>query len=370
MDWLLLTIVLGLCVASYYFVHSATYAHDLVEFRTVAESQRNWIIIGFCLYLVVALIDYKIWIKYAHIIFGLSLILLIAVLMFGSVVNNAKSWIRIPGLPALQPAELSKIAFIFFAVAVMIRASRKGGVLFFLMIMLACIPMALILKQPDLGSALVFLPIVYVIMLVGGVKKRYLVIPVILGVLLSGYLYYYVYKLDHKIPFLKPYQMDRILTFFDPNRDPRNAGWTINQSLIAIGSGGMEGRGYLQGRQNKLGFLPRDIAYNDFIFAVISEEFGFRGASLLIVALGMVMLLCLKVALKARDLSGMLLVSGIVAMFFTHIFINIGMTMKVVPITGIPLPFTSYGGTFMVTCLIAIGLVQSVWIHRRFTYNY
>ncbi len=369
MNWLLFFIVLGLCIASYYFVHSATYAHDLAEFRTVADSQRLWIIIGFCFYLIVALIDYKVWIKYAHIIFALSLVLLIAVLIFGTEVNAAKSWIRIPGLPALQPAEFSKLAFLCFIVAVMIRASRKGGVLFFLMIVLAAIPMALILKQPDLGSAMVFLPMVYTVMLVGGVKKRYLAIPVILGILISAYLYYYVYKLDHKIPFLKPYQMDRILTFFDPNRDPKNAGWTINQSLIAIGSGGMEGRGYLQGRQNKLGFLPRDIAYNDFIFSVIAEEFGFRGASLLIASLGIMMLLCLRVALKARDLSGMLLVSGIVAMFFTHIFVNIGMTMKVVPITGIPLPFTSYGGTFMVTCLIAIGLVQSVWIHRRFTYH-
>jgi rod shape determining protein RodA len=324
-------------------------------------------VIGFCFYLVAMLIDYKVWIKYAHWLFGLSLVSLVGVLLFGTEVNNARSWIRIPGFLGLQPAEFSKLAFLCFAVAVMVRASRKGGVLFMLMIVLAGIPMGLILKQPDLGSAMVFFPMVYAVMLVGGMRKRYLAIPVVGGVLVFVYLYYFVYKQDHKIPFLKPYQMDRILVFFDPDRDPRNAGWTINQSLIAIGSGGMEGRGYLQGRQNKLGFLPRDIAYNDFIFAVLAEEFGFRGASLLIVGLGMVMVISLRIAWKARDLIGMLLVCGIVAMLFTHTFINIGMTMKVVPITGIPLPFTSYGGSFMVTCLIAIGLVQSVWIHRRAT---
>ncbi|MCS7063787.1 MAG: rod shape-determining protein RodA [Methylacidiphilales bacterium] len=369
MDWALFFIVLGLCTASYYFVHSATYMHESAEMRTIADSQRLWIIIGFIFYIIAALIDYKIWIKHAHIIFLFSLVLLVAVLLFGTVVNNSKSWIRIGNLPGIQPAEFSKLAFICFAVAVMIRASRKGGILFILMFILAAIPMALILKQPDLGSAFVFLPIVYAIMLVGGVKKRYLAIPIILLISAIIYLYYYVYKLNHKIPFLKTYQMERILTFFDPNRDPRNAGWTINQSLIAIGSGGMEGRGYLQGGQNKLGFLPRDISYTDFIFSVVAEEFGFRGASLLIIALTSVMLLSIKIALKARDLSGMLLVTGIVAMLFTHTFINIGMTMKVVPITGIPLPFTSYGGTFMVTCLTAVGLVQSVWIHRRYTFS-
>jgi rod shape determining protein RodA len=159
--------------------------------------------------------------------------------------------------------------------------------------------------------------------------------------------------------------MERIRVFFDPSRDPLGRGWTINQSLIAIGSGGLEGKGFLKGTQNMLGFLPRNISYNDFIFAVVGEDFGFRGGALLICGLAGLILLCLSVAARADDNAGALLASGIVAMLFTHFFVNIGMTIKVVPITGIPLPFISYGGTFLVICMAAVGLVQSVWIHRR-----
>ncbi len=167
------------------------------------------------------------------------------------------------------------------------------------------------------------------------------------------------------LPFLKEYQVDRIKTFYNPNLDPKGAGWTINQSLIAIGSGGWSGMGYQQGTQNILGYLPKNVAYNDFIFSVIGEEWGFLGGSLVIGIEGLILFLCMRVAFFARDKAGTLIACGITTMLFTHIFVNIGMTIQVVPITGIPLPFVSYGGSFLVVCLAGIGLVQSVWIHRK-----
>ncbi|MEM1058892.1 MAG: rod shape-determining protein RodA [Verrucomicrobiota bacterium] len=167
------------------------------------------------------------------------------------------------------------------------------------------------------------------------------------------------------LPVLKEYQIDRIKTFYNPNLDPKDAGWTINQSLIAIGSGGWDGAGYQQGTQNILGYLPKNVAYNDLIFSVIGEEWGFVGGSTLILAQGLVLVLCLRVGFFARDRGGMLIATGVTAMLFAHIFVNIGMTIQVVPITGIPLPFISYGGSFLVVCLAGIGLVQSVWIHRK-----
>jgi rod shape determining protein RodA len=169
-----------------------------------------------------------------------------------------------------------------------------------------------------------------------------------------------------KIHYLvKPYQLDRIRVFFNPNLDPKGAGWTINQSLIAVGSGGMKGKGFLKGDQNQYGFLPEDVSYNDLIFPVIAEEFGFWGGTLVILGEGFLILIALKAARRARDLPGALLATGFAGILFAHFFENVGMTIKVMPITGIPLPLISYGGSFLVSCMAGLGIVQSVWIHRK-----
>lgn len=370
LDWGFFLLMLALCCASIAVVYSATYASDSDEFRHAYKAQALWLGLGLIGFFVMALTDYHFWVKNALFIFGAALALLVLVLLVGSKVNGAVSWIRLGGI-GVQPAELSKITFILLLGWIFTHYSGRGIKMFAGVVVMTLVPMALILKQPDLGSASVYLPIAFVMMFIAGVKKKILLLPIFAALALMVYITVLVQALGpnetlnlfgHK---LKQYQTDRILTFFNPNRDAQGAGWTINQSLIAIGSGGVSGKGYLQGTTIVLGFLPRNIAYNDFIFPVVCEQFGFIGGSLLIVALGGMLLWILRIAFSTADALGTLLAAGIVGMLFTHIFINIGMTIKVVPITGIPLPFISYGGTFLVVCLAALGLVQSVWIHRR-----
>ena len=156
-----------------------------------------------------------------------------------------------------------------------------------------------------------------------------------------------------------------MVNFFEPSHDRRGSGYQADQSGIAIGSGGMYGKGWGQGTETALGYLPKTTSYNDLIFSVVGEIFGFRGGATLICCEGAILLWCVWVASRAREKVGALLAIGVMTMLFTHVFVNVGMTIQVVPITGIPLPFVSYGGTFVIACLTAMGLVQSVWVHRK-----
>jgi rod shape determining protein RodA len=368
LDWLFLAIVLALCCFSVASIYSATYTSENPDFRNAHIAQLIWLCLGIVAFFVIALIDYNLLVKYAVPIFFIALVLLVLVLIpgVGTIRNGARSWIKMPGF-TIQPAEFSKLAFIIIMALIMTRFQQASRTfkMFFAICGLTLIPVLLILKQPDFGSAAVFFPIAFAMMLVAGFRLRYLLIPVVLVGMVVAYTYFGVHKNNLPIPGLKPYQISRIKTFYNPNLDPQGAGWTINQSLIAIGSGSWQGKGWLQGTQINLQYLPRDIAYNDFIYAAICEEWGFIGGSLLILMQGFILLSCLRVALFARDSAGTFIATGVAALLFTHIFVNIGMTIKVVPITGIPLPFISYGGTFLVVCLAAMGLVQSVWIHRR-----
>jgi rod shape determining protein RodA len=365
LDWITFCIVMLLCAASIAIIYSATYTCDSAEFRDAFRAQMYWIPIGLVAFFFMALVDYSFWLRLAVPIYGLVFVMLIVVL-FMRPINGATHWLRF-GPISLQPAELCKISYIFLAAAILLHREKEVQSFwtFALTLVVALVPMALILKQPDLGSAAVFLPISFVMMFVAGVRLRYILVPTFLGLVIVAIAYFGVFQRGWKIPGLREYQLNRIKTFFNPNLDPKNAGWTINQSLLAIGSGGLTGKGWCMGTQNVLGYLPKNIAYNDFIFSVIGEEEGFVGGATLIILEGVILLSCLRVAATARDQTGVLIVCGVTAMLFTHIFVNIGMTIQVVPITGIPLPFISYGGTFLVICLTGMGLVQSVWIHRR-----
>ena len=230
---------------------------------------------------------------------------------------------------------------------------------------LTAIPFVLILKQPALGSASVFFPVCFAMLFAAGTKLRYIVLPILAVVGLVTLSFFWVHVWNKPVPFLKPFQLDRVRNFFDPGLDRRGTGWQADQSAIAIGSGGMHGKGWRQGTQNVLGYIPKTTSYNDLIFSVIGEEFGYIGGAALIICEGTVLLWCILVAARARDKLGALLAVGVMTMLFAHIFVNIGMTIQVVPITGIPLPFVSYGGTFLIACLAAMGLVQSVWVHRK-----
>lgn len=361
----MLILMLGLACFSIVLIYSATYTSESAEFRDAYRAQLFWIPLALIGFFVFALVDYRVWVAWAIPIFGVVFVLLIAVHFFGTLVNGARSWIRV-GPVGIEPSEAAKISYILLMARVITALGPrvKSFWAFVGIPVFTLIPVGMILKQPDLGSASVFLPVMFIMMYAGGVRLRYLMVPVAAGLTVAILAYLYAVVWDQPLPFLKPYQMNRIRTFFNPNLDPLGAGWTINQSLIAIGSGGWAGKGWLQGTQNALGFLPKNIAYNDFIFSVIGEEWGFRGGSIIIITEGIILLLCLRAAMEARDITGMLIASGVTALLYTHVFVNIGMTIKVVPITGIPLPFISYGGTFMMICMAAAGLVQSVWIHR------
>ena len=363
LHWPLLFIVLALCTASVFFVRSATYFAE-GDSHSMWFSQICWIGIGLAAFAVIAMIDYHLWVDNAWIFFGIVLVMLLLVPFIGIKILGARRWLGV-GSASIQPAELAKPAMILMLAWLLCKVPHRGLKMCAFVIGLLIVPAGLILLQPDLGSASVLFPISFMMMYVAGVKKRYLAIPVLFVVGVILFTYVGVYQHGWHIHGLKEYQMERIRVFYDPSRDPLNRGWTINQSLIAIGSGGLEGKGYLKGTQNMLGFLPRNIAYNDFIFAVIGEDMGFRGGSMVIAGIATVILTCIYIASQAEDNAGALLATGFATLLFTHFFVNVGMTIKVVPITGIPLPFTSYGGTFLVISLAGIGLMQSIWIHRR-----
>jgi rod shape determining protein RodA len=218
-------------------------------------------------------------------------------------------------------------------------------------------PWLLILIQPDLGECLVWIPALLALLYVARVPKRYLLVIIILGIALVPV----VANLG-----LKSYQRERLTTFLNPDYDPLGAGWTINQSLIAIGSGGFYGKGFAApNTQVQLGFLPATIVHNDFIFAAIGEQLGFVGTIALVSAFGALLLTGLLIAASATDDLGRLASVALVTLLFTHVFMNIGMTISLTPITGVPLPLISYGGSFLVLVMFALGVLESIWIHRR-----
>jgi rod shape determining protein RodA len=219
--------------------------------------------------------------------------------------------------------------------------------------------------EPDLGSALVLIPICFGLMFVSGVRVKHLALAALLGIALAGIGLPIMWKLRENKTGGRNYQRDRLTVFLHLDHDPRGAGWNIKQSLIAVGSGGLTGKGYLQGTQNLLGYLPPTVARNDFIFPVFAEEEGFIGGLVIILLYAVLLFSGLRIAANARDRLGMLLATGIVVMLFFHIFINVGMTIGLMPVTGLPLPLLSYGGSFVLASMTALGLLQNVWIHRR-----
>jgi rod shape determining protein RodA len=418
MNWFLFVLMAALTVSGIFFIKSATDSGDASAMHPLVRQQQMWALAGLAVFLFCALIDYELVLRFALPIFILSVLSLVAVLLFGQTVNGATSWLRI-GRFILQPAEPGKVAFILgISWLLLVMGDYKKKFWFFVLAgLVAMIPAYLISKQPDLGTALVFFPMTFIIMWSAGIPKRFLAL-LVAGVGVGWvFAYFIVYqawwdgtagdlwpagkraayvtsgkkdalpedqlsklaspvgKKKTILPLtdggetakkksgviLKPYQLDRIKTFFDPDLDPLGAGWTIRQSMNTIGSGGFKGKGYV----SEYGFLPKNIAYNDFIFAVIGEEVGFVGSTLFILCQGAMIIGVMYVAGRARDVGGMLVCLGFAALLFAHFFQNVGMTIKVVPITGIPLPFTSYGGSFLVTCMAGLGLVQSVWIHRK-----
>ena len=348
--------------------------------------------LGALLYIATSLLDYRLWLKYSHWVYLVALGLLVLVLIPGIGTTHgmgARRWIDVPGLGAFQPSELGKVA-VLFVTASILTGNRLGSVRESLQVLVKLalavgMPMLLIVTEPDLGSALVIAPMVFAMLFVSNLSLRFFAGSLGIFALLIGVVAWdswrYAnfleandlsprqargrYEAVSWLP-LKDYQRERVLAFALPDKiDPMGIGWNQRQSLISVGSGGLTGKGWTEGTQAKLGYLPRSVAHNDFIFSVIAEERGFLGSIAVIGLFGVLLWNGARIAGLARDRFGMLLVVGVTALMAVHIFVNIAMTIGLVPVKGIPLPFISYGGTFVLSCCLLQGLVQSVYRFRR-----
>jgi len=382
-NWMLTLPILMLLVAGIMFVYSACYVSDDQTVRPLYERQIVWVVAGLGAYVVLALYDFRRFKRFGTWAYGTALALLVLVLFIGRTIYGAKRWLMLFGENGIgiQPSEITKLATIILLAH---RLSESGRDLsspreVATTLALVAVPVALIMKQPDLGTALVFVPPAFIMMFVAGVPFRYLGSLVGMGVVFVALLLSALFlpaRFDaseetqariRNMTGLSDYQCGRIEVFFHPEKDPLGAGWNKRQSEIAVGSGGLWGKGYLHGTQNILGFLPRSVAPTDFIYSVIAEEKGFIGSLTVLVVFGVVLMFGMMTALRTRDGMGRLLCVGVVSLVFCHVFINIAMTVGLMPITGLPLPLLSYGGSFMVIMMSALGIIQSVHIrsHRR-----
>lgn len=341
----------------------------------------NALTTGVCalaVYLVLAFTDYR---RYLNLLavpaYGGAIVCLVAVLLFGSTVYGGRRWLWF-----FQPSEISKLAVLMF-LAVLHGGDRApalrgfGG--FVLSLVLLGVPALLILAEPDLGTALTLVPAAVLLLFSAGVWRKGIVTIVAVGALSALAVLGAVYEAEKPgvsverraeilrcVP-LRPHQLERVRVFLFPERDSRDAGYNLMQAKISIGSGGLRGKGLGKGESNHLKYLPQAISMNDFIFCVWAEETGFRGAVLLLALFALLLLGGCRAAYLASDARGRCFALGFTALLFAHIYINIAMSIGLMPITGLPLPFISSGRTFLVTVLIGLGLIQSIVIHREET---
>src|SRR5919201_3036033 len=356
-NWLLLLTTLALAVFGVVAIYSATSTRADSYAADFWRKQANWVVVGVFAFMLTSLMHYR-WIRWGALPMYLAgIIFLIMTKFMGTKVYGARSWLHLGPLN-FQPAQLSVIAGIM-VLALFLSQFRQMHPMLRLLLCGAIVgaPCLLILMQPDLGECIIWGPVLMALLFVGGIPVRYLICIVLIVIAF--------------IPIainlgLKPYQQERITAFINPDIDRQGSAWAINQSLIAIGSGGWSGKGFkAPNTQIELGFLPATAVHNDYIFSAIGEQRGFVGGMFLLGGFALLLLTCLFVAFFAADQFGMLLVVGITALIFTHIFQNVGMTIAMLPITGVPLPLISYSGSFVLMIMFGLGLVNSVWIHRN-----
>ena len=326
-----------------------------------ADPQLKRFGLGMTLMFIVAMVPIWFWRGMSWLAYGGTVLLLILVEVMGSVGMGAQRWIDL-GFMRLQPSELMKITLVMALAAYYdwLPAKRNSRPLWLLPpIALILLPTALVLRQPDLGTSILLLVGGGMLMFMAGVHWGYFAAVIAMGV---GLITAVFQSRGTTWQLLKDYQYRRIDTFLDPSSDPLGAGYHITQSKIALGSGGWTGRGFMQGTQSRLNFLPEK--HTDFIFTTLAEEFGFIGGMFLLALYGFIILFCIVAALRNRDRFSSLLTLGIAATFFLFFAVNMSMVMGMAPVVGVPLPLVSYGGSAMLVLLVAFGLVQSAHIHR------
>lgn len=326
-----------------------------------AEPQMKRFAVGMFAMLVIAMVPIWFWRNMAGVAYGVSILLLVAVEVFGTIGMGAQRWIDL-GFMRLQPSELMKIALVMMLAAYyewlpMRKVSHPFWVAVPAMIIL--LPAALVLKQPDLGTALLLVFSGTGVMFLAGVHWAYFVAVITSGVVVVTTV---LQSRGTDWQILKDYQYSRIDVFLDPASDPLGAGYHITQSKIALGSGGWTGRGFMQGTQTRLNFLPEK--HTDFIFTTLAEEFGYVGGISLLLLYALILLFCIATALTMRDRFSALLTLGIALTFFLFFAVNMSMVMGLAPVVGVPLPLVSYGGSAMLVLMLAFGLVQSAHVHK------
>lgn len=419
-DYFLLLCVIFLTITGILFIFSSGINSSGVNVSNEYIKQIVWASVGTVIMILVAVYDYRRTYRYARYLFVGLVVVLLVTRIFGRRVNGAKSWLGIGDL-GIQPSEICKIIFILFLAWYLERSQKEEPLRRFLSASgILLVPLGLILLQPDLGTASVYIPIFLVMCFMAGIPLRYImlvlsfgfltillaVLPIwqeeilrkpvpalsvltniklrlililsflmitligLLGRILLKRPYFYwvtcaagiitaalvASLLAGKV--LKPYQIQRLIVFVDPSSDPRGSGWNIIQSKIAIGSGNFWGKGFINGTQSHYRFLPQQST--DFIFSIFSEEMGFVGGLVLFVIFAGILLRIIYIIRQTTNVYGTLIASGILGMFFFHFIVNVGMVMGIMPITGIPLPFLSYGGSALLTNMTAMGLLMSI----------
>lgn len=351
-DWNFAGIILALNLIGLINLYSATHGAADIGTDRLFISQILWLVAGWMIYIFATLVDYQVFVRLAYVIYGLNVLALIAVMFVGKVALGAQRWLDFKFF-SYQPSESMKLAIVLILANVMSQKSYPEGLglkdLIVPLGLLVGIPFLITAEQPDLGSAMMLLITGGSVLFFLRIKAKILVVISLLAALAGIGAWFFA---------LHDYQKDRVYTFLDPGRDPRGKGYNSIQSKIAVGSGKVMGKGFRKGTQSQLEFLPE--RHTDFIFSVLSEEHGFIGSMTTIALFATLFFFGLRIASQARDKAGAILSVGVLAALFWHFVINIGMVIGLLPIVGVPLPLLSYGGSNMLTTMLALGLVSSV----------
>ena len=353
-DWGLFGLAILIGCLGLFILYSAVAAETPHPQKIIFYKQLIWFAIALAAMIVSFSFNYKLLDRWGQVVYIICILMLIWLLLFGKYVGGSRRWL-ILGPVSLQPSELAKIAIMIVLARYYSKDSNTRGFTLKELIrpaILTLIPFFLIVKQPDLGTAGLLLLIAFSITIFVKIERRSLIFLIVSCAGVVPLVWF----------FLKAYQKRRILTFLDPDRDPLGAGYHIIQSKIAIGSGMISGKGFLKGTQNALSFLPEE--HTDFIFSVLAEEWGFVGSAIVILLFLMLILWGLNIAQSCREPFGTILAVGITSMFFWQAFINIAMTVGLMPVVGVPLPFISYGGSSVLTTAIGIGLLMNISMRR------
>lgn len=356
-DWITFVIIMLLSIAGILTIYSATRSPITNETPNFYIKQIYWLIISIAALLAITGFDYS-WLKrLSYLFYWMGILLLLIVLVIGRSGMGAKRWIEL-GFLSFQPSEVFKVFFVLALSRYLEEINTQLNLIMLLrfFFILVALPFLLIFKQPDLGTSVIIIIVFLVLVAMKGLEKRTATLIIIIGIVSIPFLDNILWEN------LKDYQKNRIVAFMEPEVDPSGIGYHINQSKIAIGSGKVFGKGYLKGTQGPFRFLPEK--HTDFIYAVLAEEWGFAGGLFILFLYLTLLLRGLNTALKAKDEFGRLLAIGITSIFCIHFFVNIGMTMGIMPVVGIPLPFMSYGGTALITNFLLAGMLINIRARR------